>query len=241
MISRLRFQIRGNLKYDLIKTVFEAASATSVAILIWLSLRPRLLPPVESGTLLGIWLFSTLTIALVRVLNCRLMILAPRLEYVSERPDAAGYKRRGADVAICLPIRNRPRWWHSGLAESQLLTAHLDFFSEDGRQVEADCSGMWLDERKRQISMRYGETKELIVAVLKADRNVGLFVPQAADSTIADDRADAHSSGAELSLRKLEDHPTLLVEIRLMAPGYRSRLKYRLFADKHASGMEALR
>src|SRR5438093_12848666 len=176
MISRLRFQIQSNLKYDLIKTIFEAAGVSALAVPIWLSLRPRLLPPIETSILVAVWLFCTLTIALVRVLNCRLMILPPRLEYVSQRLNAAGYKRRGADVAICLPIRNRPRWWHSGLAESQLLAAQIDFFSEDGRQVEAGCSGLWLDERKRQTSMGYGETKELIVAVIKADQNVGLFV-----------------------------------------------------------------
>src|SRR5439155_7486723 len=103
----------------------------------WFYFHNWLLQPASNATLLGIWAGSALLMTLAWVLNCRLMILEPRLEAISQFPNGTGYKRPGRDTALILPIKNQPRWWHSGLVETQRLSAHIEFFSEDGQKLES--------------------------------------------------------------------------------------------------------
>ncbi len=159
-------QIRGNLKYDLLKKLAQVLGQCGMLVVVLNFVTQWLSRPVQNRTLLAVLdRFQAGMLLVGRAMSCRLMMLAPRLEWVSQYQNGTGYKRPGRDAALVLPIKNQPRWWHSGLAEGQRLSAHIDFFSEDGRQLESCYHALWVNEQNSEVSMGHGEVKELIVAV----------------------------------------------------------------------------
>src|SRR5947207_4166779 len=108
MLSGLWSQIRGSLPYDLLKAAIRSTGLATMLTTAWFYFHNWLLQPASNATLLGIWAGSALLMTLAWVLNCRLMILEPRLEAISQFLNGTGYKRPGRDTALILPIKNQP-------------------------------------------------------------------------------------------------------------------------------------
>ena len=242
-LVKLWLQIRGNAKWDTLSAACKALMGGGLLTGAWSSVRWWLIQPVQSSTLVSVWLICALLFWVLLMMNGKLTLLDPSVEFVSQRPEGTGYKRPGSDMAIVLPFKNRSSWWHSGLSQLQVITAHIDFFTEEGKLIESCYGGMWLNECSSEIVIPPGQTRYLIVAVKEHTKH-GYFVPEAGTKGVqVADILEAFRTGQMLSLKCLSEGAavTLIANIRLDGSGYSWTGQYKLFLRSQSPGMEFLK
>jgi hypothetical protein len=233
-------QIRGNAKWDLIKTIFLYAFPSGLIALAWVYVLAWLNHPVRQGSILAVWFLALAGLLFFWLLRFRLDPLTPRIESVSQFPDGTGYKKPGRDNAFVIPFKNAASWWHSALPESCSVTAHIDFFSEAGEPLESSYAGVWIGERTAHVSFPIGRTKELIVAIEEQKHPREYRVPEGGvPSPEMKSIIEAFKTGAMLSLKHISNVPsTVIAVVHLDGAGYTYRARYRVFLERDNPGLE---